>query len=195
MKVFFALAVLLMHANVQAGELEWQLDLTEDQEFGDEVPLDTALQKMVTLSTDRDNDKYYLHLMQDSRSQAPSGMFVQPDKNNARKNPKEKLKGRAFRLADIESAAGAPVFEADGRKVLILQGLIDRTTHEGRLQLKYLANGLSMRYESCDVLLRRNGNDFWVQNAYTGEKVTNVKVTTYFLGVITLEGICPVKTL
>jgi hypothetical protein len=34
-----------------------------------------------------------------------------------------------------------------------------------------------------------------VQNAYTGAKITNVKVITYWAGVVTLEGICPKKGL
>lgn len=161
----------------------WRLELSEEP--GQEnVPPGMSIQKMLTLTTDRDANAYDLHAMMDTRNLAATGMYVRTSSG-----------GRAFLLADIEKPAGVSLFETQGRKVLILQGSLNRDTNEGRMHLKYLANGLSMTYETCDVMLRRTGNEYWVQNAYTGAKVTNVKVITYWAGVVTLEGICPKKGL
>ena len=159
------------------------------------VPPGMSLQKMITLTTDRDSGVYFLHLMQDTRSLHPTGIFVEQRRTFLRYDgePDANPQGTAFLLADIEKPAGVPLFEAQGRKVLILQGALDRETQEGRLHLKYLVNGLSMTYETCDVVLRKSKNEFWAQNAYTGAKISAVKVITSFLGVVTLEGICPAK--
>ena len=186
MKAFVLSLFCLLSLNAHANEAElgtWRLELSEEP--GQEnVPPGMSIQKMLTLTTDRDANAYDLHAMMDTRNLAATGMYVRTSSGC-----------RAFLLADIEKPAGVSLFEAQGRKVLILQGSLNRDTNEGRMHLKYLANGLSMTYETCDVMLRRTDNEYWVQNAYTGAKVTNVKVITYWAGVVTLEGICPKKGL
>ncbi len=193
MKAFFVLSLFLASFSAEASRGSWQMSLAEDPAQLAPVPPGMSLRKMVTLTTDRDADVYFLHLMQDTRALHPTGMFVEKRKSFLRYDqvPDANPDGKPFLLSEIEKPAGVPLFEAQGRKVLIMQGSLNRETHEGRLHLKYLSNGLSMTYETCDVLLRRSGNEFWVQNAYTGDKVTTVKVITYWAGVVTLEGICP----
>lgn len=195
MKALLVLGLLLASFSAQAAGSKWRMLLNADPGQLAPVPPGMSLQKMITLTTDRDADVYFLHLMQDTRSLNPTGMFVEQRKAFLRYDgePDANPQGKAFLLADIEKPAGVPLFEAQGRKVLLLQGTLDRETQEGRLHLKYLANGLSMTYENCDVILRKTKGEFWVQNAYTGAKVTNVKVVTYWAGVVTLEGICPAK--
>jgi hypothetical protein len=160
------------------------------------VPPGMSLQKMLTLTSDRDANVYVLHLMQDNRTLNPTGMFVEQKKSASEQedpaNP-DVVDGKAFLLAEIEKPAGVALFEAQGRKVLILQGALNPDTQEGRLKLKYLVNGLWMTYETCDVLLRKTDAEFWVQNAYTGTRITSVKIVTSTFGVVTLEGICPAK--
>lgn len=166
-----------------------------DISFTEYVPPGMSIKKMITLTSDRDAEVHFLHIMQDTRSAVPTGMFVEKRKTFLFDDEIDpNAQGKAFLLDDIEKPAGVTVFEARGRKVLLLQGNLNRTNYEGRLRLKYLTNGLSMSYETCDVLLRNTKGQFWAQNAYTGEKITTVKVITHFLGVDTLEGLCPKKT-
>lgn len=172
----------LLSLNAQADDLgTWRLELSAEP--GQEnVPPGMSIQKLLTLTTDRDANAYDLHAMMDARNGSATGMYVGSSGG-----------GRAFLLADIEKPAGVTLFEAQGRKVLLLQGSLNRDTNEGRMHLKYLANGLSMTYETCDVIFRRTGSEYWVQNAYTGAKVTAAKVITYWAGVTTIQGICPTK--
>lgn len=176
------LALISLNANATTELGTWRLRLAEEP--GQEgVPPGMSIQKMFRLTTDRDATAYDLHTMMDTRSLAATGMYVSSTDSSS----------RAFLLAEIEKPAGVTLFETQGRKVLLLQGSLNRDTSEGRLHIKYLANGLSMTYETCDVLLRRNGNEYWVQNAYTGAKITAAKVLTYWAGVTTIQGICPPK--
>jgi hypothetical protein len=201
MKFLFTLALLLatnqlaiQHAEAAGGD--WRLYLAQDPWLRGEdaePPSGAELQKVVTLTSDRDADVYYLHVMQNRGGGLPTGMFVEPDKKNSREDPSQKPRGKTVLLAEIESAQGASVFEAQGRKVIIVQGTLNRATHEGKLKLKYLTNGLSMTYDSCDVVLRKEGESFWVQNAYTGARINKMNIKTHFLGVVTIEGVCPAK--
>jgi hypothetical protein len=183
--VLLALFCLTLPLNVLASTLAelgtWRLMLSEEP-GQDNLPPGMGLQKMFTLTTDRDSNVYDLHAMLDSRNLSATGMYIRSAEG-----------GRAFLLTDIEKPSGVTLFETQGRKVLILQGNLNRDTNEGRLHLKYLANGLSMTYETCDVILRRTGNQYWVQNAYTNAKITAAKVLTYWAGVTTIQGICPNK--
>ncbi len=199
MKALFSLVLLCaLTTNAQASGGSWTMQFAPNEALAP-VPPGMGLQKMITLTTDRDADTYLLHLMQDARSLQPTGMFVELKKaqfsaqDDGTQDPVTNPEGKAFLLADIEKPAGVPLFEAQGRKVLLLQGALDRDTSEGRLHLKYLTNGLSMTYDTCDVILRKTGTEFWVQNAYTGSKVTSVKVVTSMFGVVTLDGICAKK--
>ncbi|HEY8278881.1 MAG TPA: hypothetical protein VIH99_04615 [Bdellovibrionota bacterium] len=163
----------------------WML-LANDPKLAGPPPPGYALQKMLTLSNDRDAYLYHMHLMVPQNGM-PAGLFVaEQAPNNA-----DDLNGKPFWLNEIESRDGVVLLEGEGRKVLLMQGLLNRTTKEGRFHLKYLANGLSMKYESCDFILRNNAGKYWVQNAYTGEKVEKIHVVTYFLGISTLQGVCP----
>lgn len=157
------------------------------------VPPGISLQQLITLTNDRDSNKNYLNLMVDQNHQA-AGMYNLPDAGN--KSGKDDAKGKnVYWLQEIESPNGAVLAKGSGRDALILLGKLDRGTQEGRFTVKYLANGLSMRYEACDFLLKRTvGSDSWhIQNAYDGSTVTNIRVTTWMMGIESLEGICPKK--
>lgn len=144
------------------------------------VPPGITLQKMARLSSDRDAKTVDLNVML-SKEGLVQGLFGQASTGE----------GRPFWIRDIDSAAGATLLELHGRKVLILKGKLNRNSQEGRFRIQYLTNGVSMRYESCDFLLKENGGKFFVQNAYTGRRITAVKAITHSLGVTTLEGLCP----
>src|SRR5262245_1096357 len=88
MKALLVLSVLFAAANATAADANWHLELAhpsaaEVNQGTTALPPGMQLQKMVTLTTDRDADVYFLHLMQDTRSFVPTGMYVEPGKNNA----------------------------------------------------------------------------------------------------------------
>ncbi len=182
-----ALTLFSFSVSAEAFQGDWQLQLAK-QPGPAALPPNLSLQKVITLTTDRDSSVYFLHVMFE-KSMAPVGMFVQPIKPP--RILEAAIEGTPFWLADIEKNQGVVLFKAQGRDILFMQGALDRGTREGRFHLRFLTNGLSMTYDTCDFVLRSNGNNYWVQNAYSGAKVTQLKVLTSFLGVDTLQGICP----
>jgi hypothetical protein len=95
-----------------------------------------------------------------------------------------------FPFADIAKPNGVVLVEGQGHNVLLLQGQLDPSGLQGRFHLSYLANGLTNKYETCDLLLVKGADAWHAQNAYTGQKVTSVRIVTWSLGLKTLEGIC-----
>jgi len=152
------------------------------------VPPGLTLQKLVTMTSDQDNNRTDLSLMIDAKNKV-AGMYNKPDENNV--DDKETKSKNVFWLKDIESAKGSVVLVKKGRDVLIMQGKIDQATQEGAFTLKYLTNGIFMSYDSCEFNLRKSGSNWFVENAYTGDKVNTIKVITHSLGVTTLQGLCP----
>lgn len=159
--------------------------------MAEEVPPGVTLQRLATMTSDRDRNVHYLNLMIDDKNLV-AGLFNESDPKN--KPSDDDLRGEhVFWLRDIESEEGVVLAVAKGRKALILRGLLDRESQEGRFTIKYLANGLTMRYESCDFELKRKENSWVVKNVYTGGEVTTVHVETKMLGIATLKGLCPNK--
>jgi hypothetical protein len=154
------------------------------------VPPGMSLVRLVSLTSDRDQNVDYLNLMIDGNRKV-TGMYSMPDPNN--RDGSEGSGSNVFWLRDIESPRGAVMMRAQNRDVLIMQGRLDPQTQEGRFVIRYLSNGLFGRYGSCEFYLRRSGNGWMVQNAYTRARVTNGKVLTHSLGITTLQGICPAK--
>lgn len=154
-------------------------------------PAGAVIEPMVTLTTDRDSDVYYLSIILVEGK--PAGMFVKPGPRN-KPDPKANPNGRVFLLAEIERKQGVSLFELDGRDVLLMQGSLKRDGLEGRFRLHYLSNGLSMSYRSCDFDLRVSEEKYWVQNVHTKQRVSSVLLDTHWLGVSTLRGICRAPT-
>lgn len=154
------------------------------------VPPGHGLAKLVTMTSDRDASATVLSAMVNSSNEiagvynSPSSLYT-ADALTADRN--------VFWLSEIESSEGALMLEKQGKKVLFLQGKLDRGTQEGRFKVRFLTNGLFGRYETCDFLLKKAGSNWYVQNAYTGRRVTEVKVLTHSLGITTLQGFCPEK--
>jgi hypothetical protein len=153
------------------------------------VPPGVNLQLLIRLTSDRDSDVTYLSAMRkkDDTLGGFYGSHAQPlfsqDDDATGRN--------VFWLEEVESPSGAVLAESQGHKAIILNGQLDRSSQEGRFVVRYLSNGLFNRYKSCEFLLRRNGNGWFIQNAYTGRPITDVKVITHALGISTLQGLCP----
>jgi hypothetical protein len=95
-----------------------------------------------------------------------------------------------FSAVDVAKPAGVVLLSGQGHDVLFLQGSVDGKSGEGRFHLKYLSNGLTGSYSTCDFLLKKNGTNFFAQNAYSGARITSAKILTWSLGLDTLQGIC-----
>lgn len=184
-------SILCLFALSTAPALAFDLSFFWDG-FGpmaEEVPPGVTLERLAAMTSDRDKNIHYLNLMIDDKNLI-AGLFNESDPKN--KPSDDDARGEhVFWLRDIESEEGVVLAVAKGRKALILRGLLDRETQEGRFTIKYLANGLTMRYESCDFELKRKENGWFVKNVYTGAEVTSVHIETKMLGIATLKGICP----
>ena len=146
-------------------------------------PRGITLQSLFSWTNDRDANKDSFNLMIDDKDLV-AGMFLKLDSGQT-----DGTDG-TFWERDIESTDGALVLEGQGHKVMFLLGKLDRASQEGRFSLKYLANGLTNQFSTCDFLLKKDGNAWYVKNAYNGQKVTQMKIITWGLGLKTLQGIC-----
>lgn len=144
----------------------------------------TNLQPLVSITTDRDASTNALSAILDTNGKITGLYGVTNDGVSTGE--------QTFPLADIESKNGSVLAVVSGKNALILQGQLDRTTQEGRFRINYLSNGLFNKYKSCDFNLKKNASGkSYVQNAYTGATVTQVKVISHSLGITDLVGICP----
>lgn len=146
-----------------------------------QVPPGVTLQRLAVLTNDRDARKVTLSLMVEKGLAA--GMFSLEDDGD----------GKPYWMRDIESKEGVVLLETQGKKALIMGGSLDRETQEGKFTIHYLTNGLFNRYASCDFRLKKKGDSWYLQNAYTRNKITMVNVVTHSLGITTLEGLCPTR--
>ena len=147
------------------------------------APPGVTLQQFFTMTNDRDPTTDKFNLMVDDKSLA-AGFLVVPDpKNNDRQD-------NLYWLKDVEKTDGVVLVEGQGHKVVIMQGQLDRATQEGRFHLQFLANGLSNKYQTCDFLVKKSGALWYAENAYNCQKITDMKIITWSLGLKTLQGVC-----
>ncbi len=177
----FAVFLLLFSMAAQAATGLWQEGVLSD--IGrDTVPPGITLQKLADLTSDRNMGDVALSLMLEKNLVA--GFYGERHATN------EPVEGVVYWQRDIEKPAGVSLLQVAGRDAAFLNGLLDRATQEGRFTIRYLANGITMRYESCDFLLKKGGDKWHIQNIHTGAKVPEIRVTTWSFGITTLEGIC-----
>lgn len=176
--------------NSQAGTF-WPTELVPNEARVESLPPGLSAQFMLNIANDRDSNLSKLSVAFD-KNHLLAGLYTEKVERSFFTVLESETK--YFPLRDIEDKEGAVLFESQGRKVLILQGQLNRSSQEGKFRINYLANGLSMRYESCDFNLRKKDDTWLVTNAATGKKVNEIKIITWSLGVTTLQGICPEKT-
>jgi hypothetical protein len=155
------------------------------------VPPGNTLQKLMNFSNDRDAIVNRLSVMIDANTLL-TGMYI--DESNLVEPAVFGPGAGVVWLRDIESKEGGVLFEGQGHKVILIQGKLNRTSQDGRFQIRYLANGLTNNYEACDVLLKKDDKGWYAQNAYTNKRITAAKLITWSLGISTVQGICPPKS-
>ena len=156
---------------------------------GEPVPPGQDIQPLVAITSSKDANKSLLHMMVDQATGKISGVYNLPDVNNREDN--ESQSNRVIWLNDIETKDGAIMLIRKGYKVLFLQGKLDEATQEGEFKIRFLRDAIFNSYRSCDFGVRKGDNGWYVENAYTGETVTTIKVVSHATGVTTIEGLCP----
>lgn len=181
MKSTLTLALLyLLAGNARAEGRSWQLEIPGAIAI-EALPPGMGVTPLLHVSTDRGSEEYDLGLLRDAALN-PQGFYMG-----------DVHTGKPFLLREIAKPDGVTLFETQGRKVLILQGTYDRKKRQGNFELRYLTNGIFNTYKSCDVNLRSQGQEFWLQNAYTNQRVSEARLVTTTFGVSTIEGICPAR--
>ncbi|RYZ97572.1 MAG: hypothetical protein EOP11_21850 [Proteobacteria bacterium] len=184
-----ALAMMAIAATAKADLAKlnlWNTTLFTANHAIESVPPGVNLQSLVSITTDRDMSRNSLSAMIDGQGQITGLYGVTTDGADSGE--------QVFPLADIESAKGSVLAVVSGRNALILQGALNRNTQEGRFRINYLTNGLFMKYSTCEFDLKKDVTGAsYVQNAYTGARVTEVRVISHKLGITTLQGICPAQ--
>lgn len=184
-KIFVMLAFLsglAVEARAEAGaEFGWSFLYPRVE---NEPPSGSKLVKMLTMTNDRDTSLRTFNLMLSS-SDAITGMYMDLSFGDT---------GNVFLSDEIESRNGVVIAEAMGKAAVILQGSFNRASLEGKFHLDYLNNAITGTYRRCEFFLRRlKGQGWYVQNAYTGQKIQNIHVTSWTFGVATIAGMCPAE--
>ena len=102
---------------------------------------------------------------------------------------------KAYSVAQMESAEGAVLEEQQGIKAIAVLARIDEAGGVGGMRFRFVTNGLTGKYNLCDVGLVRAGNGpstSWSMKKLTsGQVITTAKIISWSFGITTLAGICP----
>jgi len=145
--------------------------------------LDTAANKLVTISNDRDSSTSDLDLTLDGQNNVVGLAYVTTDSG--------KTSEKDFQVSDLSAPDGAVLAEQQGVKALELTGSVDNTAGTGALTIHYISNGLTGEYGTCDTTIKRGMNGVWALYDSNGKLVTAAKVITYSFGISTIQGLCP----
>jgi hypothetical protein len=189
MKILLVALILFSSSASQAADFFSQTYSARDART-EALPPGMSAQLLVKITNDRDHDLNKLSVAFDSNRNV-TGMYIEINPDGA--SSIFKVEDNFIELRELESKEGAVLYESQGKKAIFVQGKLNRTNQEGKFAIRYLANGVSMRYESCDFNLRKNGEDWYVQNAYTNKKVSDLRIDTWTFGIKTIQGLCPEK--
>lgn len=151
---------------------------------GQPLPPGSTISRLLAVTSDRDSEIHLLGVIQD-QARLPIGLFLGSNRSSS---PTD---GISFRIEDVAAPGGIALFRSGDKVVVYVEGSLDEARVQGRLQLRYLTNGLFMTYKTCEFYIRSRGREYWMENAYTGARVTQARILTSFLGVDTIQGICP----
>jgi hypothetical protein len=156
------------------------------------LPLPTGITTvpLAIVTNDRDTSVSRLELMVNDAATV-SGIYMETDAS-ATSDP-AKAKSMVYPLAGIESIDGVALGQGQGVKAIYLQGTIASAEGQGKLVIRYLANGVFRHFKECRIDLKRVGpHDWQLVNAYDGQPIEQIQVKTWALGISTLGNVCPV---
>ncbi|TAN05982.1 MAG: hypothetical protein EPN38_10120 [Rhodanobacteraceae bacterium] len=154
------------------------------------LPIGVTTVPLAVVTNDRDTSVSRLELMVNDAASV-SGIYMETDAS-ANSDP-AKAKSMVYPLAGIESADGVVLGQGQGVKAVYLQGTIAAQAGQGKLVIRYLANGVFRHWKECRIDLKRVGpHDWQLVNAYDGQPIQQIEVKTWALGISTLGNVCPV---
>ena len=155
--------------------------VTNAMAFEGDAEMDAAGSRIVSIYNDRGANYNDLEVVLDASGAVTGAKYVGHGDGAAA--PK------SFTNSQISS--GAVLEEQQGVKALILLGKVDSATGQGKWTIKFIANGLSGDYKSCDLKVQRTPQGDWLGiNAYTGAALDKAKIITWSMGIATIQGIC-----
>lgn len=132
-----------------------------------------ATQSLLRIGNDRDHMTSELGIQTDANGTIQKFIYVTA------------VGQKTFSAAQI--AKGAVLEAEQGVNALTLLGNVST----GRLAIKYVYNGLSGDFRTCNMNLTRSPKGDWAMvNAYTGKALLSAKLITWGLGIETLKGLC-----
>jgi hypothetical protein len=143
------------------------------------VPNGLTATQLWTQTNDRDSNVDTFNLLVDAQGLA-AGVYTRNADGT----------DETFYMKDIAKPDGVVLIEAQGHKVMFLQGQVDRVTQQGTFHIKWLSNGLTNQYTTCDFKLMHTGATYFAQNVHTNAKITQMKIISWSLGLKDLQGIC-----
>lgn len=131
---------------------------------------------LLTLSNDRNATSATLGIQADAQGNIQKFTYILGD-------------GTTKNFSASQVSNGAVLEEQQGVQALVLTG----QPAAGKLAIRYVANGMSGEYKSCNMNLVKDGANYSLQNAYTGGPLRTAKVITWSLGITTIQGLCPAQ--
>jgi hypothetical protein len=148
---------------------------------GNDAELDAATSKIVSIYNDRSANYSDLEVVLDAQGAVTGAKYTTHGDGAAAP--------RAFTNSEISS--GAVLEEQQGVKALLLSGQVDSATGTGKWTIKFISNGLSGTYKSCDLKVQRTPAGVWTGvNAYNGTTLDKAKIVTWSMGITTIQGLC-----
>ena len=116
--------------------------------------------------------------------------------SGAQRQIAEPVKVEEFPIGQIESLGGAVLEGQPGHDAIILQGRFARPSITADLNIRYLHNGITGQYRSCQVTLGRGADARWHLTNARHQDVELISVRTWALplvgtaGIANLDGVC-----
>jgi len=111
----------------------------------------------------------------------------------------EKVKIIDFPVELIESSHGAVLEGEPGHDAVVLQGRFSRPPTGANLVIRYLYDGFTGGYRSCEITLARTTDSRWHLTNARHENISRILVKTWSIpfvgvaGIADLEGACAAK--
>lgn len=153
------------------------------------LPSGVTTVPLAIVTNDRDTSVSRMELMVNDTS-GVSGIYMETNAS-AHSDP-TKAKAQLYPLAGIESADGVVLGQGQGVKAIYLRGNIASAAGTGSLVIRYLNNGIFRHWSECRIDLKRVApHDWQLVNAYDGQRIRQIEVKTWALGISTLGNVCP----
>lgn len=153
------------------------------------IPNGMTTVPLAAITNDRDATVSHFKLIVGDDA-AARGIYLDTSANAD--SPPLETSGQVYWSDAIASDEGVVLGQGQGVKAVFLQGTLESEGEQDSLVIRYLTNGVFMKYAECRVGIQRMSPDGWqLVNAYDGRPIKQIQVRTWMLGISTLENVCP----